>query len=57
MRVRNIDAVVIEGGKGADDTANNGHGMSIPAEATIKVVDLFVQHRMVSNVMHKLRFF
>ena len=49
-----VGAVVIEGRQGADGAGHDRHRVSIPAEALEKPIELFVQHRVVGDVVLEL---
>ena len=54
VRVRDVGAVVIEGGQRADHTAHDGHRMRVAPESPVEVVQLLVQHGVVGDVGHEL---
>ncbi len=52
--VGEIQAVVIEGRKRADDAARHRHRVRVAAEAGIEPLDLLMQHRVVGDVVVEL---
>ena len=49
IRVRDVQAVVIEGGKRADHTTHDCHRVGITAEAAIERGELLVQHGVAGD--------
>jgi hypothetical protein len=51
LRIKDVEAVMVEGRKCPDDSTHNGHRMGIAAEAAVYRMKLLVHHRVVGDVV------
>ena len=56
LRIGDVQGVVVEGRQGADYAAHDGHGVRIATEAVEEVLQLLVNHGVVLDGVHELRF-